>query len=139
MTEQTQAAPNEPVLNKKPFDPKGVMQRHSKPIVYGGFCLLVVIALLFSSRGKTSASAKQQAKQNSPQPLVQDNTENNVADLKSQLAHQQQTLDQAHPDPALANDHPPPPPRLSIPRASTAMHPRSALQSTATVWIWTAG
>ena len=62
MTEQTQVAPNEPVLNKKPFDPKGVMQRHAKPIVYGGFCLLVVIALLFSSRGKTSASAKQQAK-----------------------------------------------------------------------------
>jgi type IV secretion system protein VirB10 len=107
MTEQTQAAPNEPVLNKKPFDPKGVMQRHAKPIVYGGFCLLVVIALLFSSRGKTSATAKQQAKQSSPQPLVQDNTENNVADLKSQLAHQQQTLDQATAnDPSMMNATP---------------------------------
>ena len=107
MTEQTQAAPNEPVLNKKAFDPKGVMQRHAKPIVYGGFCLLVVIALLFSSRGKTSASTKQQVKQNNPQPLVQDNTENNVADLKSQLAHQQQTLDQAAAtDPSMANATP---------------------------------
>jgi len=104
MTEQTQAAPTEPVLTKKPFDPKGVMQRHAKPIVYGGFCLLVVIALLFSSRGKTSVNAKQQAKQNNPQPLVQDMTENNVADLKSQLAHQQQTLDQATvTDPSMAN------------------------------------
>ncbi len=107
MTEQTQApTPAEPVLNKKPFDPKGVMQRHSKPIVYGAFCLLVVIALLFSSRGKTSANTKQE-KQHNPQPLVQDNTENNVADLKSQLAHQQQTLDQATAsDPTLANATP---------------------------------
>lgn len=112
MTEQTQATTPaatiaEPALHKKPFDPKGVMQRHSKPIVYGGFCLLVVIALLFSSRGKTSVSAKQQQKQSNPQPLVQDNTENNVADLKSQLAHQQQTLDQATAtDPSLVNATP---------------------------------
>ena len=111
MTEQTQATTPAgqaagPVLNKKPFDPKGVMQRHSKPIVYGGFCLLVVIALLFSSRGKTSANTKQEKQQN-PQPLVQDNTENNVADLRSQLAHQQQTLDQATAaDPSMVNATP---------------------------------
>ncbi|MDE1161172.1 MAG: TrbI/VirB10 family protein [Acidobacteriaceae bacterium] len=105
MTEQTQAAAStEPVLNKKPFDPKGVMQKHSKPIVYGGFSVLVIIALIFSSHGKTAVNAKQQQKQNNPQPLVQDNTENNVADLKSQLAHQQQTLDQAAAnDPSLVN------------------------------------
>ncbi|WP_263419280.1 TrbI/VirB10 family protein [Terriglobus albidus] len=109
MTEQTQAAasaaaPAEPMLNKKPFDPKGVMQRHSKPIVYGGFCLLVVVALLFSSRGKTAVSAKQQQKQNNPQPFVQDNTENNVADFRNQLAHQQETADQATvSDPSTAN------------------------------------
>lgn len=105
MTEKTQAtAPSEPVLNKEPFNPKGVMQRHSKPIVYGGFCLLVIIALIFSSHGKTMVSAKQQAQQNSPQPFMQDNTENNVADFKSHLAHQQQTLDQtAANDPAMAS------------------------------------
>jgi hypothetical protein len=96
MTDQTFAptAPHEPELKKKPFDPKGVMQKNGKALLFLGVAALLLVALIFSSHGK-GMSPHQNSAQVGPQPLVQDNTENNVADLKSHVADQQRAMEQA--------------------------------------------
>jgi type IV secretion system protein TrbI len=109
MSDQTmtpQATP-EPELKKKSFDPKGVMQRNSKAVIFVGVAALVVLATLFSAKGKP-ASAHSDKTSSAPQPLVQDTTETNVADLKSHVADQQRALDQStiSTDPALTNATP---------------------------------
>ena len=108
MTDQTFAptAPHEPELKKKPFDPKGVMQKNGKAILFLGVAALLLVALIFSSHGR-GTSAHQTSAQTGPQPLVQDNTENNVADLKSHVADQQRAMEQATAvDPAMTGATP---------------------------------
>lgn len=100
-----QATP-EPELKKKSFDPKGVMQRNSKAVLFVGVAALVVLATLFSAKGKPASAHSD--KSSAPQPLVQDTTETNVADLKSHVADRQRALDQSvvSTDPALTNATP---------------------------------
>lgn len=98
-----QALP-EPELKKKTFDPKGVMQKHSKTMLFGGISALLLLAMYFSAKGVPAAPAN---KSNSG-PLVQDSTESNVATLKSNVADHQRALDQnavntGSSDAALAN------------------------------------
>jgi len=106
MTEQTMTPQAEPELKKKEFDPKGVMLKHGKAMLFIGVAALLLIATLFSAKSKPAATHEMKSA-GGPQPLVQDNTENNVADLKSHVADQQHSLDQAVAnDPALANATP---------------------------------
>jgi len=104
MSEQTVSQPS---LQSRVFDPKGVFRKNTKPMLYLGAAALVILAAIFSSYGKkTPASAS--AKNAAPQPLVQDNTENNVQDLKDQVdaakqKQAQQAAAQAALDPSLAN------------------------------------
>ena len=46
MTDQTFAptAPHEPELKRKPFDPKGVMQKNGKAILFLGVAALLLVA-----------------------------------------------------------------------------------------------
>jgi type IV secretory pathway VirB10-like protein len=110
MTEQinpeAQIAP-EPELTKRFADPKGVLQKNMKLFLYLGAALLVIVAAVFSSTGKKPVGS-QAAKNQPPQPAVQDNTDNNVADLKSQLQAEQLKEQQqaAVNDPALARTTP---------------------------------
>jgi type IV secretion system protein VirB10 len=102
------AAPIEPTLHRAAFDPKGVLQKNLKTFVYLGAALLVIIAALFSSTGK-KAPAQGAVKGQPPQPMLQDNTDNNVQELKNQLKaerekQQQQAASVA--DPALASATP---------------------------------
>lgn len=104
MSEQTASQPS---LQSRVFDPKGVFRKNTKPLLYLGAAALVILAAIFSSYGKkTTASAA--SKNAPPQPLIQDNTENNVQDLKDQVdaAKQKQAQDaaaQAALDPSLVN------------------------------------
>lgn len=101
MTEQTITPRVEPELKKKQFNPKGVMTKHGKTMLFLGVAALLLIATVFSAKGKPAAA---RGTESSNGVLVQDNTENNVADLKSHVADQQHTLDQAvGNDPSLAN------------------------------------
>jgi type IV secretion system protein VirB10 len=105
---EAQAAPPiEPTLRRVAFDPKGVLQKNLKTFVYLGAALLVIIAALFSSTGK-KAPVQGAAKGQPPQPMLQDNTDNNVQELKNQLKaereKQQQSASAA--DPALASATP---------------------------------
>lgn len=74
----------EPELRKRALDPKGVLQKNLKLIVFLGASALVVVAAIFSAGGKKTTT--QSGKNQPPQPLLQDNTDNNVRDLKSQVA-----------------------------------------------------
>jgi type IV secretion system protein VirB10 len=81
--------------------------------VYLGAALLVIAAALFSSTSKKTPAQQAAAKGQPPQPTLQDNTDNNVQDLKNQLKaerekEQQQSAATIAPDgdPALASATP---------------------------------
>jgi type IV secretion system protein VirB10 len=93
-------------LKERAAAPKGVLQKNLKTFVYLGAALLVIVAAIFSSSGKKTPS-QQATKGQPPQPMLQDNTDNNVQDLKNQLQaerqkEQQAALAAAAGDPALA-------------------------------------
>ena len=79
--------PLEPELTKRAIDPKGVLRKNLKTFVYLGAALLVTAAALFSSVNKKTP-AQAAGKGQPPQPMLQDNTDNNVQDLKNQLKAQ---------------------------------------------------
>src|ERR1700733_14582051 len=81
----------EPMLRRAVRDPKGVLQKNLKPMLYLGAALLVIAAAIFSSSGKKTPSQQAEAKHQPPQPMLQDNTDNNVQDLRNQVEAAQQT------------------------------------------------
>jgi len=99
----------EPELRHTSIQPKGVLQKNLKTFVYLGAALLVIVAAIFSSSGKKPPQA---TKGQPPQPMIQDNTDNNVQDLKNQLQaerlkeQQQAAIAAAQGDPALASATP---------------------------------
>jgi type IV secretory pathway VirB10-like protein len=111
---QIQGQPHaEPGLTKNAFDPRGVLQKNIKLFVYLGAALLVILAALASSHTKTTPAQQAAVRHEPPQPNLQDNTDNNVQDLKNQLAaERQKQVDQAAAaqaagiDPALSNATP---------------------------------
>jgi type IV secretion system protein VirB10 len=102
----------EPTLRRNLKLPKGVLQKNLKTFVYLGAALLVIVAALFSSSGKKTPGQQANAKGQPPQPTLQDNTDNNVQELKNQLQAERQKEQQATMaaaalgDPALASATP---------------------------------
>src|SRR6266849_4434894 len=102
----------EPTLRRNLELPKGVLQKNLKTFVYLGAALLVIVAALFSSSGKKTPAQQAAAKGQPPQPTLQDNTDNNVQELKNQLQAERQKEQQATipsaamGDPALASATP---------------------------------
>jgi len=85
----------EPTLRRNLELPKGVLQKNLKTLVYLGAALLVIVAALFSSGAKKSPAQQASAKGQPPQPTLQDNTDNNVQELKNQLQAERQKEQQA--------------------------------------------
>lgn len=109
MTENNFIPPTEaqadPELRKAKIDPKGVLQKNLKTFVYLGAALLVIVAALFSSTGKKTPTTQAVAKGQPPQPMLQDNTDNNVQELKNQLkAERDKEQQQAAMNPATGAD-----------------------------------
>jgi type IV secretion system protein TrbI len=106
---ETQSQP-EPELRQPKDQPKGVLQKNLKTFVYLGAALLVIVAAIFSSSGKKTPGQQAAVKGQPPQPMLQDNTDNNVQDLKNQLQAERQKEQQqaalAAADPALASATP---------------------------------
>ena len=100
----------EPTLHRNLELPKGVLQKNLKTFVYLGAALLVIVAALFSSSAKKTPAQQASAKGQPPQPTLQDNTDNNVQELKNQLQAERQKEQQATMaaaalgDPALASE-----------------------------------
>ena len=85
MTNETIQTPQEdPQLTQRASEPKGVIRKNIKMFVYLGAIALLIVASLFSAKKKPANGAP--VKGTPPQPFVQDNTANNVADLQNQLA-----------------------------------------------------
>ncbi|TCK70716.1 type IV secretion system protein VirB10 [Acidipila rosea] len=74
-----------PELRRSLVEPKGVLRKNLKVFLYLGAALLVIVAAIFSSGGKKPSAQQDATKGQPPQPAVQDNTDNNVADLRNQL------------------------------------------------------
>ena len=117
MTENSSSPPvgppqPEPSLRRMLDMPKGVLQKNLKTFVYLGAALLVIVAALFSSSGKKTATQPSAGKGQPPQPILQDNTDSNVEELKNQLQAERQKEQQvtmaaaAMGDPALASATP---------------------------------
>ena len=104
--------PDEPELHHSEREPKGVLQKNLKPLLYLGAALLVIVAAIFSGTGKKTPAQKGGKSHQPPQPMLQDSTDNNVQDLKNQVAAAQQKAAQQaanslpSPDPSLANATP---------------------------------
>ena len=77
-------------LRRNEHQPKGVLQKNLKLLIYLGAAVLVILAAMFSASGKRSKSQPSSARHDAPQPALQDNTDNNVQDLKNQLAQERQ-------------------------------------------------
>jgi len=74
----------EPRLQNRAPEPKGVIQRNLKILVYLGAAFVLIVASVLSSKGNPTAKATA-AKGAPPQPFVQDTTDNNVQELHSQV------------------------------------------------------
>jgi type IV secretion system protein TrbI len=83
-------------LIRNQVQPQGVLQRNLKILLYLGVAVLVIAAAIFSAAGKHPGSSPAKAP---PQPLIQDNTADNVLDLKNQLLAEQRRQAQMHPTP----------------------------------------
>ena len=95
----------EPELHKKASDPKGVLQKNMKPLMYLAAAALVILAAVFSARTKPTSAERPATLHQPPQPTVQDNTDNNIQDLKNQLAaERQREADQAEAQRAASSD-----------------------------------
>jgi type IV secretion system protein VirB10 len=84
------SAPVEPELRQNQHEPQGVLRRNQKMIIYLFAAGLVIAAAIFSGSGKKAPAQKAAEKHEPPQPMVQDNTDNNVQDLKNQFATEKQ-------------------------------------------------
>jgi type IV secretion system protein VirB10 len=93
----------EPELTRNAIEPRGVLQKNMKMFVFLGASALVILAALFSSTGKKTP-AQQSAKGQPPQPTLQDNTDNNIQDLKNQLKAQREKEQQAAANSASSGD-----------------------------------
>jgi hypothetical protein len=96
---------SEPGLTTRTMEPRGVLRKNMKVFVFLGASILVIIAAIFSAGGKKPATRA--GKNQPPQPTLQDNTDNNVADLKSQLQAEQLKEQQQAAVAAAANDSAP--------------------------------
>src|SRR5579863_3063316 len=79
-----------PQLRRNIALPKGVLQKGLKVFVYLGAVSLVIVAALFSSFSKKTPAQQAATKGQSAQPTLQDNTDNNVQELKNQFQAERQ-------------------------------------------------
>jgi len=96
----------DPKLQQAINEPKGVIRKNLKVWIFLGACAVVASAGIISNwtkKGPGHAAASQHV---APQPALQDNTDNNVQDLKNQLAAERQREAQAAAQAAQANTTP---------------------------------
>lgn len=77
-------------LRRAEAEPKGVLQKNLKPILYLCAAALVITAAVFSKSAPKTPAQKATAQHQPPQPTLQDATDNNIQDLRNQVAAAQQ-------------------------------------------------
>jgi type IV secretion system protein VirB10 len=96
----------EPELRRSGNEPNGVLRKDLKPMIYLGAATVVILAAVFSGVGKKSPATHAAANHEPPQPAVQDNTDNNVQTLKSNVAAARQRDQQLGSTLANSNNYP---------------------------------
>src|ERR1700757_3891759 len=96
----------DPKLQQAISEPKGVIRKNLKVWIFLGACAVVVTAGLISNWTKKESGHGASSQHVVPQPALQDNTDNNVQDLKNQLAAERQREAQAAAQAAKANTTP---------------------------------
>jgi type IV secretory pathway VirB10-like protein len=79
----------EPAIRDRTRQPSGVLPKNLKPYLYGGAVILLIVATLISGHTKPAGGNKA-AKDTPPQPLIQDQTAGNVAEMRNELAQEKQ-------------------------------------------------
>src|SRR5215472_11228556 len=82
-------------LQQSADEPKGVIRKNLKVWIFLGACAVVASAGIISNWTKKGSSHAAASQHVVPQPALQDNTDNNVQDLKNQLAAERQREVQA--------------------------------------------
>src|ERR1700730_545083 len=99
MAEQTiqpeQVAVPDPTLHQAKIEPKGVLRKNLKVWIFLAASAVVVTAAVISNYTQKTSAHSAQSQHEPPQPTLQDNTDNNVQDLKNQLAAERQKEAQA--------------------------------------------
>jgi len=80
----------DPKLQQTMVEPKGVIRKNLKVWIFLGASAVVLCAALVSNWTKKGSGHSSVSQHNAPQPALQDNTDNNVQDLKNQLAVERQ-------------------------------------------------
>jgi type IV secretion system protein VirB10 len=80
----------DPKLQQAINEPRGVIRKNLKVWIFLGACAVVVSAGLISNWTKKDSGHGAASQRVVPQPALQDNTDNNVQDLKNQLAAERQ-------------------------------------------------
>jgi hypothetical protein len=88
MAEQEEIV-QEPAIRDRTRQPSGVLPKNLKPYLYGGAVILLIVATLISGHTKPAGGSKA-AKDTPPQPLIQDQTAGNVAEMRNELAQEKQ-------------------------------------------------
>jgi type IV secretory pathway VirB10-like protein len=88
MAEQEEIV-QEPAIRDRTRQPSGVLPKNMKPYLYGGAVVLLIVATLISGHTKPAGGNKA-AKDTPPQPLIQDQTAGNVAEMRNELAQEKQ-------------------------------------------------
>lgn len=97
------------VRNETKRDPKGVLPKNLKPALYLGAAGLVIAAAFFSGTGKKPSAKQDGTSHQASQPVLQDNTDNNAQELRSQADAAEQKMAQqgtGTADPSLPNATP---------------------------------
>jgi hypothetical protein len=81
----------DPKLQQALNEPKGVIRKNLKVWIFLGACAVVVSAGLISNWTKKGSGHTAASQHAASQPALQDNTDNNVQDLKNQLAAERPT------------------------------------------------
>jgi len=90
-----QVAVPDPTLHQAKIEPKGVLRKNLKVWIFLGASAVVVTAAVISNYTKKTSAHSDPSHHEPPQPTLQDNTDNNVQDLKNQLAAGRQKEAQA--------------------------------------------
>ena len=84
----------EPKLVDRALSPNGVIQKHTKGLVYFGAVAILILALMVSTFRKKAPATHDTTKDRAAAPAIQDNTANNVATFHQQLAAEKQKAQQ---------------------------------------------
>ncbi len=102
-------SPTEANLHQTHDEPKGVLPKNLKPWLYLSAALLVILAALFGGKGKKVTTQNGTSSHQASAPLLQDNTQSNAQELRSDATAAEQRMTQQGPnaaDPPLPNATP---------------------------------